>query len=241
MTISKDMKNNLIGKGVNESKISIIENWIDTDEMRYIPREHNPLFKKLELDKDGFYVSYSGNLGYSQDIDIILDSAKLMLERKPDIQFLIIGNGVCKDKIENRIKNEELQNIRLLPLQPEKDAALVYSLGDIGLVTLKKEMHGCAMPSKTWAMMSASQPIICTAAEKTRLYEIIEGADAGITIEPGDYYALTEHIIDLYNRRDRLKAYGVSGRAYAEKYLYRKKSTKEYYKLALKLTEKRDR
>lgn len=231
VTISDDMKRNLLNKGVEGEKISVFGNWVDTDEIRYIPRKDNHLFDLFNLDREGFYVSYSGNLGYMQDMDIVLESAKLAGRISPEIQFIIVGNGVYKNRISKRIQDESINNVLMLPMQPEEYTAMVYSLGDIGLVTLKKGVHDCAMPSKTWAMMAASQPILCTASENTQLYGIINETKAGIVIAPGDHRALAGYIVDLYNNREHLKAYGSNGRLYAEKNLSRESATMKYFKL----------
>jgi len=231
VTLSRDMKEILLQKHVDEEKISVIGNWVDTDEVRYVPRAQNPLFDMFELDRRRFYVTYCGNLGYAQDVELILDCAKLMQPLEPDIQFLIIGNGACESRIRRRILDERIGNVRMLPLQPERDSAFVYSLGDIGLVTLKPQMDRYAMPSKTWTMMSAGQPMICTADDDSELHDIIDTVQAGDVVHPGDTEALAERILKLHNNRQILEVYGFNGRHYAEVNLARSKATWQYYHL----------
>lgn len=239
VTISKDMKNNLKGKNVEENKISVIGNWIDTKEIKYIPREENHLFKEFGLDKNGFYVSYSGNLGYAQDINIILECAKATQNEEPLIQYIIVGNGVYEEEIKQKIKIEDIKNVKLFPMQPEKYSSYVYSIGDIGLVTLKEDLHGYAMPSKTWSMMAASQPVICTSVKGTQLYEIMEETQAGLNIKPGNHKELANQIIYLYKNQDRLRTYGQNGRAYAENNLTREIATKKYFDLLAEIKNER--
>jgi glycosyltransferase involved in cell wall biosynthesis len=235
VTISRDMKENLIEKNVKQNKISVIGNWIDTNKIKFIPREKNHLFTEFDLNQEGFYVSYSGNLGYAQDIDIILESAKITQSCEPEIQYIIVGNGIYEDEIKQKIENENLKNIKLFPIQQEKYTSYVYSIGDVGLVTLKENLHGYAMPSKTWSMMAASQPIICTTVEKTQLYEIIRGTQSGLTVKPGDSTELANQILNLYRNIDELKKYGKNGRAYVEKNLSREIATKKYFDLMVDL------
>ncbi len=235
VTISNDMKNNLIGKKIDQRKISIIGNWIDTNEIKYIPREKNHLFDKFNLKRSGFYVSYSGNLGYAQDIEIILESAKITQAVEPEIQYIIVGSGIYEDEVKQKIISGNLRNVRLFPMQQEKYSSYVYSIGDVGLVTLKENLHEYAMPSKTWSMMAASQPIICTTVEKTQLYEIIKGTQSGITVKPGNSTELANQIVNLYRNRDALKEYGKNGRVYAEKNLSREIATKKYFDLMVDL------
>lgn len=236
ITISKDMKDNLISKNVNSGKVSIIGNWIDTEDIKYIPRHENHLFDQFQLDREGFYVSYSGNLGFAQDIKIILESAKITQNLEPNIKYIIVGNGVCEAEIRKQIAEENINNVKLYPLQPEKYSAYVYSLGDIGLVTLKQNLHSFAMPSKTWSMMSASQTILCTTEENTELYKIIKGSNSGITVKPGDYNNMANYIISLFHNKQNLKAYGENGRAYVENNLTRLRATKTYFDILKAVT-----
>lgn len=238
VTISEDMKRNLVEKHVDENKISVIGNWIDTDELKYIPRDQNYLFDQLGLERSGFYVSYCGNLGYAQDIEVILECAKITLRIKPDIHYIIVGSGACEAVIRKRILEEKIENVHLFPLRPEKESAYVYSLGDVGLVTLKKNMSGYAMPSKTWAMMSASQPMICTAEEGSELSEIIRRSKTGKVIQPSDHEALAHEVAGFYEDRDQLHVCGTNGRLYAVKKLSRKGATKQYYDLLSEIAGK---
>lgn len=239
VTISEEMKQTLIHKKVDEKKVAVIRNWVDTDEIRYVAREQNPLFDEFGLDRDAFYVTYCGNLGYAQDLDLILESAKLTAIKEPEIQYLIVGNGACETSVYKKITDEGISNVKLFPLQAEEKSAFVYSLGSVGLVTLKQTMHAYAMPSKTWTMMSASLPVICTAEEDTELYRVVSESGAGVLIRPGDHMELADRIIEFYTYKDSLRSYSIRGRAYALKHLQRKTATKEYFVRLHELAERR--
>ena len=75
IVISEDFKRNIMAKGVPESKIEVIYNWVDETAIIPIPRNENPLFAEFGLDQNKFYVVYAGNLGSAQDIDSLGDVA----------------------------------------------------------------------------------------------------------------------------------------------------------------------
>ena len=66
IVISEAMKKNILNKGVPESKIEVISNWIDINEVQPIEKLKNPLLKKLNLSIDDFIVLYAGNFGAAQ-------------------------------------------------------------------------------------------------------------------------------------------------------------------------------
>lgn len=231
VTLSSDMKKHLLEKGVEPNKIFVIGNWVDTEEIHYISRDENPLFDLFHLDKNRFYVTYCGNLGHAQDIDSILDAAEILQMEEPEIQFLIIGGGALEQEFKTRALHSKLANLKFYPLQPDEDSAFVYSIGNVGLVTLKKDMDEKAMPSKIWAMMAASQPMICTTSEGTELFGIVRDSECGLPIPSEEPKELAQQIQYLFHHPHLLKNYGQKGRAYAIQYCSRSAATKKYYDL----------
>ena len=57
-----------------------------------------------------FNVVYAGNIGVMQNVDILIETAKLMKDDK-SVWFHIIGNGVYKDKLKARAKEYGITNI----------------------------------------------------------------------------------------------------------------------------------
>ena len=117
VVICDSMKKTLIEKGVPAEKITVVYNWIDTEATVPVPREENPLFDEFGLDRNKFYLTYAGNLGNSQNVPLLVDCAERLKDRE-DIAFVIFGNGSEKEKLEARIAESGLTNIRFLPLQP---------------------------------------------------------------------------------------------------------------------------
>lgn len=97
IVISEDFKRNLLAKGVPEHKIEVVYNWVDQNAVVPIPKNENPLYDEFGINREKFNVVYAGNLGNAQNIDVIIDAAKIMVENK-NVEFLIFGSGGLKDK-----------------------------------------------------------------------------------------------------------------------------------------------
>ena len=76
IVISEDFKRNIMAKGVPEEKIEVIYNWVDEEAVVDVPRSENKLFDKYGLDRDQFYVTYNGNIGLTQNMDMLLEVAR---------------------------------------------------------------------------------------------------------------------------------------------------------------------
>lgn len=224
IVISKDFKENIMSKGVPEEKIEIIYNWVNENQVVNIERENNILFDKYNLDKDKFYICYSGNVGFTQNMDLLVDVAK-SLEDNENIGFVVIGEGAFKPKLEEMIKNNGVKNITLLPFQDYSDISHVFSLGDVGLIISKKGVGTNSVPSKTWSIMSAERPIIASFDKGSELDLIITDNNCGVCVDAGDAEGLKATILDMYNNRENLKSMGQNGRKFILENLTKEIST----------------
>lgn len=214
IVISDSMKDTLIRKGVPAEKITVIYNWIDTDVTHPVPREDNPLFDELGLDRNAFYVTYAGNLGNSQNSDILLACAEALKEYE-DIRFLIFGGGSEKDKLEKKIVQSGLTNIRLHPLQPMERVSQVYSLGDASFVTGKKGVGSGAFPSKAVSILATATPVIASFDADSDLCRILTENEAGLCADAEDAQGAVDAILTLYRDRPLCRRLGDNARRLA--------------------------
>lgn len=227
IVISEDFKKNIMAKGVPEDKIVVIYNWVDQNKVVDMPREENKLFDVYGLDRSKFYITYNGNIGLTQNMDMLLDVAKELQEEYEDIHFVLVGNGAYLDEVKRKVADQQLENVHLLPFQPYEDISHVFSLGDASLVISKPGVGANSVPSKTWSIMSASRPVLAN-FDENELKTIIENNHCGIFTKAGDKDVFKESILTLYNHRELCKEYGHNGRKFVLDNLTREVGTQKY-------------
>lgn len=227
IVISEDFKKNIIAKGVPEEKIEVIYNWVDQNAVVNVPRGENKLFDMYGLDRNKFYITYNGNIGLSQNLDMLLNIAAEFKNEYPDIHFVLVGDGAYLDEVKRMVKENELINVHLLPFQPYEDISHVFSLGDASLVISKPGTGFASVPSKTWSIMSASRPVLVN-FDENELKNIIERYHCGIFTEAGDKEAFKQSIITLYQNRELCVEYGRNGREFVMNNLTREIGTQRY-------------
>lgn len=227
IVISEDFKKNIMAKGVPEDKIVVIYNWVDQSKVVDVPREENKLFDVYGLDRSKFYITYNGNIGLTQNMDMLLDVAKELQKEYEDIHFVLVGNGAYMDEVRRKVAEHQLGNVHLLPFQPYEDISHVFSLGDASLVISKPGVGANSVPSKTWSIMSASRPVLAN-FDENELKTIIENNHCGIFTKAGDKDAFKESILTLYNHRELCKEYGHNGRKFVKDNLTREVGTQKY-------------
>lgn len=227
IVISEDFKKNIMAKGVPEDKIVVVYNWVDQNAVIDIPRDKNKLFDKYQLDCSKFYIEYSGNIGLTQNMDMLLEVMKELKTTHPDIGLVLVGEGAYKEQVEEIVKRDDLTNVTMIPFQPYEDISYVFSLGDAGLVISKPGVGANSVPSKTWSIMSASRPVLAN-FDENELKDILIGNECGIFTKAGDKEAFKKSIIKLYENRELCKKYGTNGRQFVMDNLTREVGTQKY-------------
>jgi len=209
--LSKGFKQNIIRKGIDESKIKIIPICVDTNFMKLMHKDNHILNKwKLE---GKFVVLYAGNIGFSQGLEIMVYAAE-KLRYKYQIQFVIVGEGEFKHKLIIMAREKGLKNIKFFPYEPEENVPEIYGVSDVCIVSLRKEIAMESIPSKMYTIMAAEKPVIAAVDSQTEVAEIVKQTGCGRRIEPEDHEALAEHIMDLYRNSKLSLKMGMNGRKF---------------------------
>ena len=230
IVISNSMRKNILDKGVPESKIKVIPNWIDTSKVVPVAKEANALFEEFAIPKEKFIVLYAGNLGAAQGTEVLIEAAERLKEHS-EIQFVIFGNGIDFETIQRKIHEEHLNNVFLHALLPQNRVSEVYSLGDVDIITCKKGTGMSSMPSKLWSIMACNTEIIASFDEESDLAEVLRESQGGICVEPQNAAALAEAILSSYQRRKEGKPPQICSREYVEQHASKERCVSEYIAL----------
>lgn len=214
-TISTGMERKINGKGISKDKQVIFPNWVDVEFIRPLPKSIS-LRERFGLNYTDKIVMYSGNLGEKQGLEMIILAAK-RLQHQKEIKFLIVGNGGAKSRLIELVKDENLNNIVFLPLQPYKDLPLLLATPDIHLILQKKEASDLVMPSKLTGILASGGCALVTALPGTTLYEMIHKYDMGILVDPENLQDFVDKIsAALSSDNSEIKR---NARNYAESFL----------------------
>ncbi|WP_075665767.1 glycosyltransferase family 4 protein [Thermosipho sp. 1063] len=219
-------------------KVIIFENWINENEI--IPGNKENIFsKKLGL-SDKFVISFAGTLGYSQDIKVILEAAKLTKEYK-DIIYLIVGDGVKKEETLRLQKKYNLNNVILHDAVPKEEYPMILHSSDVSLATLIEEVKTPVVPSKILSIMSSGTPVVAAMNLDGDAPKLINKAKCGFVVPAGDYKALAEKILELYKNPKLREELGKNGRKYIEEHLSVKKAADKYEEIFMELISRKNK
>ena len=222
VVLGHDMADRVIAKGVPAERVGVVPDWVDCDQIR--PLEDNPLRAALG---DKFVVMYSGNLGLSQQLEMVL-AAAARLRDDPRIMFVLIGEGARKVWLIERARALDLPNVTFMPYRPRRELAQSLSAADLHLIPLSAGTAGCLVPSKIYGILAAGRPFVAIMEESAEVARIARDNSVGFVGTPGDDAALARIIGEASRNPAALKAMGNRARQLARDRYDRKIATARF-------------
>jgi glycosyltransferase involved in cell wall biosynthesis len=229
VAIGRDMKEVLSKKIKDASKIEIIPNWSDTDDVNSLDKENTKMLSKLDINNK-FIFQFAGNLGYTQGLDNLIEAMRLV--KNENIHFLFIGSGAMEKTIENYIETNSLKNVTKVGYQNRINQEDFLNACDVSIVTLNDGMYGLGVPSKAYNIMATGKPILIVAHEKSEISLCISENNLGWVVKPNDPLLLSdlfENIFIEYSESKWLKK--ENSREVALKYFSKKIILNKYVDL----------
>jgi colanic acid biosynthesis glycosyl transferase WcaI len=139
---------------------------------------------------------YASAIGEVQGLDVVIEVAELLRSR-PEINFVLVGAGVARDRLMRAAEQRKLSNIHFVPSQPISAMGDFLASSDVQLICLRDlPLYRITLPSKVQAAMSAGLPLIVSAGGDAA--RVVEEAKAGISVPPGSPDALATAVITAF-------------------------------------------
>lgn len=201
-TLSESMSK-LLEQYVEKEKIKVIYNWAGSDSFSPIPKEENIFVQKHNL-TNKFVILYSGNIGYTHNIDTILSVAELFVLEK-DICFLFIGEGKKKKELVETIEKLKLENCKYMTWQDRETLPYSLASADLGVVTLNDESGMLSVPSKTYNLLACGIPLLSIAPKHSELSNLISTYQNGKNFSTDQVSKIADFILQCKENKDFLK------------------------------------
>lgn len=179
---------------IPERRLTTIKSGVGDD---FINGHSNGIRKKFGWEGK-FLVVYSGTLGWVRPLETIVESARLLADKK-DIHFVFVGDGQKRERLENITGGYGLSNVSFTGIQPLEDIPYFLRASDVLVECLKDvSVARMAVPSKMFEYMASSKPILlgCPEGEATQL---LDSAGGALTYPVGDAARLAELILELHS------------------------------------------
>jgi len=196
--------------GVPEDKIDLVPNGVEVS--MFNPTDRGKAIRQELGLEDKFIALYAGAHGLANDLETVLLAAK-RLENHPDIVFVLVGDGKERPNLIRRAEDLGLSNVRFVPAQPKARMPQFLAAADVCIAILQPiPMFTTTYPNKVFDYMAAGRPTVLAIDGVIR--EVIEAADGGTFVRPGDPEALAEAVLAYYQNPDPRRRHGHNARSY---------------------------
>ncbi len=145
-----------------------------------------------------------------KDIPTLIDAAKIVSKANSGINFIIVGNGIKRHEIEERITASNLERVFLTGQVSDEQLPSYYKIADLFVLPTLYEGFGIVLLEA----MASGLPIISTTAQAVP--EVV--GDAGILVLPKNPELLAEEILRVIGDKDLRKSLSESGLERVKRY-----------------------
>ena len=204
---AKGMADRLMERGVPQAKIAVIHNWAD-DLAGALP----PPNRTATGIGEAFTIVYAGNLGRMQALDTVLEAAESLLSQEPRIDFVLVGDGIEKERLQAAAERAGLANVRFAGRVPKSEVGVWLATADALLIHIAADpLFEITIPSKTQHYLACGRPILAGIGGEAG--EILERSGAAIVVPPEDSGALARAALRLARMpAEQRRALGKAGR-----------------------------
>lgn len=201
-TISDKMAE-LMLRYVGREKIIVQPIWSIFQDSRTVSREANPFVAEHNLQYK-FVVQYSGNIGLTHKVEVMVDIAEKMQENKK-VLFQIIGRGPRVDVLKKMVEGKGLGNCQFLPFQSDEMFPFSLSAADLGVVILDEITAKGSVPSKSYNLMSLGIPSLYIASDDSELKSYADKFGHAECFSEKELQAAVDFIVRISEDRETYK------------------------------------
>lgn len=186
LAITPPARRRIVESGIDESKVAVPLLWV-TDALFKQAEGAADLRRSLGLD-GRFVVMFAGNLGVVQRLDVIVEAARRM-PADSRVMFVLVGDGMDRERLERAARDAALSNIRFLGRQPFESMPQFLKAADVLLVHLKRTpISDYLVPAKVLTYLAAGRAVLVAMEGPTA--DLVSRIGAGVVVPPEDPGAL---------------------------------------------------
>lgn len=180
LSVSQALRNKLISMGVQEHKIKVIYNGVDSD--MFIPNHRLPIGRRSSL-------LFVGNLKKEKGVIELLSAFSQISEKHPKLSLCVVGEGVMKKTMMDNIETLHLQN-KVQVLGGIDHHALPALMQNARMLLLPSYNEG--VPNVVLEAMASGVPVIATSVGG--IPEVVDEGVTGFMIDKPDAHILAQAI-----------------------------------------------
>lgn len=177
----------------NDDKIFVIENWGNLNDIVITPKD-NPWSRRYNLHNTFNYL-YSGTLGLKHNPRFLVDIARRVRGRA---NVVVVSQGLAVGYLyEEKSRDETLDNLIVLPLQPFSELSNVLGTADVTLSMIESDAGLFSVPSKVQSYFCAGKAVLLASPPENLASLTVNRTKGGLTVQPDDHQGFVDSAVRL--------------------------------------------
>lgn len=215
VTICEGLRADLIARGTDPKRITIMPNGVDLD-LFGRPLARDPaLAAELGLG-DGPVIGFIGSFYDYEGLDDLIAAMPALIARQAEARLLLVGGGPCEATLRAQAEGSPAAAaIRFVGRVPHHEVERYYALADIMAYPRKRSrLTDLVTPLKPLEAMAQGKLVAASDVGGHR--ELITDGVTGILFTPDDPAACAEALASLIEHRSDWDGYRAAGREHVE-------------------------
>ena len=205
VVLSDDMRKTMLGRGIPDEKLVVINNFALAADAGDSSDEVAELLQPVPA--DAFVVLFAGNLGNFQGLDALVEAAQLLAARR-DIQFVFMGSGLARERLERAAGDLVGETIHFVGQRSVSVARDTMAISGIGVVSLLPGVCRVAYPSKLMTYVASGCPVLAVVEPDSSVAADVADGQLGYVCGGQTPRAIATAIEHACNDRARWNAAG---------------------------------
>ena len=212
--ITKDFTELMDEWKVPSDKCHVIHNWTSLEELP-VRAKNNDWAQEQGL-ADKFCFLYAGTLGLKHNPELLFQLASHFRDN-PQVQIVIISEGLGADWLREKKQKHALSNLTLLDFQPFDQMPEVLATGDVLVAILEPDAGVYSAPSKVLTYLCAKRPLLLAIPPENLSARIVSENKAGRVVPPSQVEQFISAAEWLFQDSSLRENFAKNARTYAEK------------------------
>lgn len=212
--ITRQIKEELVRRGVDASKISLLPNSVDTSEFSPMP-SYLPLQKKWNLPADVPVIGYAGSLVHYEGLSDLLKATRRVIDAGRDVRLVLVGDGPELKNLRAEVKNLELnETVIFTGRVPADDIPKYISTFDVmPCPRTSLPVTELVSPLKPLEAMASGKALVLTSVAPLR--DLAGDGARAVVVEPSNPGSLADGILRLIDDPELRQELGRRARLWA--------------------------
>jgi glycogen(starch) synthase len=214
-TICEGLRLDIASRGIPESGVTVIPNAVDVAAFRFGAAPDTALRRALGLD-GATVLGFAGSFYAYEGIALLIEAARRMLPRHPDLRVLLVGGGPQEDNLKAQVAQAGMTDrVVFTGRVPQADVQRVYDLIDV-LAYPRLSMRRTELVTPLKPLEAMAQGRMFVASDVGGHRELVRDGVTGFLFPAGDAAALESALEAMLSRREQWPQIRAQARRFVE-------------------------